>query len=318
MLGWNEDIKKHLGHCGENVYIGHNVMFARPERVFLGDNVRIDPFTFISCGLKTENYIQICANVIMCGRKDVYLNGWNFVSYGSKLITGSEDFRGHHGPVNDFWGKNKVFEGDIIYQKYSGTCADTIVMPGTVLPEGTVFGAQSFVGKNHKAKEYELWLGNPLKKNSDRNKEMIIEKGIKGIMPSHVIYSSCDSKPSGLSQFWLKEQLRDALGFSGAIFSDDMSMKAAIFSEKNIVTRVNESLIAGCDMVLVCNSPEEVDQLLANLDWDSNEKSLSRLSNMRFNRKKNKSEKKSTGYFDVFFKCLFVCAKDICAKTNTL
>ena len=118
----------------------------------------------------------------------------------------------------------------------------------------------------------------------------LIEKGIKGIMPSHVIYSSCDSKPSGLSQFWLKEQLRDALGFSGAIFSDDMSMKAAIFSEKNIVSRVNESLIAGCDMVLVCNSPEEVDQLLASLDWDSNEKSLSRLSKMRFNRKKNKSE----------------------------
>ena len=42
MLGWNEEIKKKLAYCGQNVYIGHNVMFARPERVHLGDNVRID------------------------------------------------------------------------------------------------------------------------------------------------------------------------------------------------------------------------------------------------------------------------------------
>ena len=49
-------------------------------------------------------------------------------------------------------------------------------MPGVILPEGTVFGAKSFVGKNHKAKEYELWLGNPLTKNCDRDKNMIIKK----------------------------------------------------------------------------------------------------------------------------------------------
>lgn len=176
MLGWNEEIKKSLGSCGENVYIGHNVMFARPERVFLCDNVRIDPFTYISCGLVAKSFVQICASVVMCGRKDVYLEGWNFVSYGSKLITGSEDFKGVHGPVNDFWGHNKVYEGDIIFNKNSGVCADTIVMPGVKIPEGAVFGAKSFVGRNHKAKEYELWLGNPLVKNCDRDKDMIIIK----------------------------------------------------------------------------------------------------------------------------------------------
>lgn len=176
MLGWNEDIKKKLGSCGENVYIGHNVMFARPERVFLGNNVRIDPFAYISCGLITEDFVQICAGVTMVGRKDIHLKGWNFVSYGTKLITGSEDFRGEFGPVNDFWGHNKVYEGDIVIEKYAGVCADVLVMPGVTIPEGTVFGAKSFVGKNHKAKEYELWMGNPLVKNCDRNRATIIEK----------------------------------------------------------------------------------------------------------------------------------------------
>ena len=45
-----------------------------------------------------------------------------------------------------------------------------------MIPEGTVLLVKSFVGKNHKAGEYELWMGNPLVKNSDRNRKMIIQK----------------------------------------------------------------------------------------------------------------------------------------------
>ena len=44
-------------------------------------------------------------------------------------------------------------------------------MPGVELPEGTVYGAKSFIGKNHKAGEFELWINN--KKHTDRNKSMI-------------------------------------------------------------------------------------------------------------------------------------------------
>ena len=45
-------------------------------------------------------------------------------------------------------------------------------MPGVTLKEGTVYGAKSFIGKNHKAHEYELWVNN--KKHIDRNKEQIL------------------------------------------------------------------------------------------------------------------------------------------------
>jgi acetyltransferase-like isoleucine patch superfamily enzyme len=177
MLGWNEEIKKKFKSCGENVFIGHNVMFARPELVELGNNVRIDPFTYIGGGLVTGDYIQICSHNTFPGKKTIYLDGWNFVAYGCKLITGSEDFTGNFGPVNDYWGKNKVYEFDIRFKKYSGVCSDCIVMPGVELPEGTVYGAKSFIGKNHKADEFELWINN--KKHTDRNKSMIITQSDK-------------------------------------------------------------------------------------------------------------------------------------------
>ena len=115
----------------------------------------------------------------------------------------------------------------------------------------------------------------------------LIENGLKGIMPSHVIYSLCDDKPSGLSHFWLQDQLRKSLGFNGAIFSDDMSMQAAVFTEKNVTKRVLKALQAGCDMVLVCNAGEDVDIVLTHLDWPVSKKSQCRIKAMGLNKKKN-------------------------------
>ena len=119
----------------------------------------------------------------------------------------------------------------------------------------------------------------------------LIENGLEGIMPSHVIYSLCDDKPSGLSYFWLQEQLRKNLGFEGAIFSDDMSMQAAVFTEKDVTKRVLEALQVGCDMVLVCNAGEDVDIVLTNLDWLVSKESKFRIKSMGLNKKKNKKNR---------------------------
>ena len=116
----------------------------------------------------------------------------------------------------------------------------------------------------------------------------LINNGMKGIMPSHIIYSSCDSLPAGLSRFWLQDQLRDKLGFKGAIFSDDMSMKAAKFVKENIVERLLMALNAGCDMVLLCNSPKEVDYALKNTRWNIDTNSIARIADMKLDYTKNR------------------------------
>ena len=54
MAGWNEDIKKELGYCGNNVVIGNYTILTNPKNVFLGDNVRIDPFCLITTALEVE------------------------------------------------------------------------------------------------------------------------------------------------------------------------------------------------------------------------------------------------------------------------
>lgn len=106
----------------------------------------------------------------------------------------------------------------------------------------------------------------------------MIHYGLHGIMPAHVIYSQIDPFPAGFSKFWLQQILRTELQFAGCIFSDDLSMRGAGDFLPSLSARAQAALVAGCDMVLVCNDSAGADEVLANLTWELSAMSLSRLA----------------------------------------
>ncbi len=100
-----------------------------------------------------------------------------------------------------------------------------------------------------------------------------LSSALDSVMPAHVIYPKVDSRPAGFSTKWLNDILRAKQGFTGAIFSDDLSMEGARLIDNQRVTYTQAAvtaLNAGCDMVLLCNQSvgdegRAVDELLDGL-----------------------------------------------------
>lgn len=93
-----------------------------------------------------------------------------------------------------------------------------------------------------------------------------IESGCDVIMVSHIILNEVDSSnPASLSKIVISDLLRKDLEFDKVVITDDMSM-GAITSIMSIEEACIKSIEAGCDILLLGNAYEEIEQVINSIE----------------------------------------------------
>jgi acetyltransferase-like isoleucine patch superfamily enzyme len=162
---------------GQNVFIHKNTEFTRTELVKIGNHVAIDSGFYCTTGLTIGDYVHISPHVAVIGGKKTSLTveDFCFISVGSKLICGSETFFGHGlvGPLIPEEYKDDQVLKPIIIKRFAGTLANSVVLPGVTMAEGSVLAANSMLKED--TEPWTVYGGNPAKPLRTRIKQKCYE-----------------------------------------------------------------------------------------------------------------------------------------------
>ena len=183
------------------------------------------------------------------------------------------------------WGVSEII-GDRAFHKNPEAVADLAAAFSRGLRSaGMAAVAKHFPGHGAVVADSHLQLPVDRREYGDvlddmRPYERLISSGqVAGVMIAHVVYHEMDDMPAGFSSYWIERELRGRLAFGGAVFCDDLSMKATD-PYGSMRQRANRALEAGCDMVIICNDRRRAEQTVEALSDYSNPLSLVRLARL--------------------------------------
>ncbi len=130
--------------------------------------------------------------------------------------------------------------------------------------------------------------------------------GLRSLMTAHVVYEALDpDRPATISRRICEELLRNAIGFKGLLFSDDLEMKAITLP---IADAAVASIHAGCDVLLICSNEEAQDEAHAALVREG-ERSLAFRSRLEDAARRSTRARETWAHYER--------PKDLAAEFNT-
>ncbi|MDR0669905.1 MAG: glycoside hydrolase family 3 protein [Treponema sp.] len=86
---------------------------------------------------------------------------------------------------------------------------------------------------------------------------ILIREGLPAVMSGHLAFpqTQAASTPASLSSYFLKEILRDTIGYQGLIITDDLMMNGATTHAGSISRAAKQALLAGNDIILLSTTP---------------------------------------------------------------
>lgn len=144
------------------------------ENIQFGRNIIIDDFAFVyaTTPMKIGNYVHIACFASVIGGADLVLEDFVAISQGARLLTGTDDFKdwgfGNSTVPMEF---RNVTRKPIRICRFCIVGANSVVLPGVIVGEGAMVGANSVVTRD--LEPWGIYIGN--KRVGERNKSGVME-----------------------------------------------------------------------------------------------------------------------------------------------
>jgi acetyltransferase-like isoleucine patch superfamily enzyme len=158
--------------------ISPHVRIRHPEHFEIGEYSIVDDFSYFSTRVRIGLCSHIASGCSVAGGRDYQftLGDFSSLSSGVKIWCTSDDFVNDVvtivpegvGPI-----KRHVLEGDVTFANCTAVGANTVVMPGNRVPEGTVIGALSFVPAGFAFDPWAVYAGIPIRRICGRNRAAV-------------------------------------------------------------------------------------------------------------------------------------------------
>lgn len=163
-------------HVGMDVTIWPKAKIVSASAITIGDSVIIDDFVLLLGGSKTVigSFVHIASFTSITGGGEFIMEDFSGLSGGVRIYTGNEDYSGssltnpavpfpYRAPIRSF----------VHLHKHAIVGANAVILPGVIIGEGAVVGANSLVTKS--CEPWTVYLGSPAKAIKTRPRGKMIE-----------------------------------------------------------------------------------------------------------------------------------------------
>lgn len=170
-----KDLRKGgFNEVGENVKIDKSCTIIGPDKISIGNNVRIDGYCCI-IATKEEvifgSYIHIGSFCHLCGTAGIIMKDFSGLSQGVRIYSSSDDYSGKsltNPTVPDKY--TSIIREPVILGKHVIIGANTVILPGVIVGEGSAIGAMSLVTQD--VDKHSIYAGCPAKFIKSRSKRI--------------------------------------------------------------------------------------------------------------------------------------------------
>jgi acetyltransferase-like isoleucine patch superfamily enzyme len=161
--------------------VSASIRVRHPDSFIVGDYSVVDDFCYFSTKVRIGRFSHVAngCSIAGGGTRSFALGDYSSLSAGVKVWCASDDFVRSliFIPPPGFEDvKESMIVGDVTLGDCTGVGANSVIMPGNVIPEGTTIGALSFVPPGFAFEPWTVYAGAPIRRLRARDREAVMRQ----------------------------------------------------------------------------------------------------------------------------------------------